>query len=119
MTAGEQWVPLWVDGWLPSTPTSFQGVSESSRPQTCFSSMHPTCQIFFLPRGGSGADENHLRAFRVLHAGVELMGGKSQKTLRVSPLSLIRAPLTALETVPRRPEWAGKRHGLSAHRKLF
>lgn len=45
--------------------------------------------------------------------------GSHKKTLYVSPLSLIRVPLTALEMVPRRPEWAGKRHGLPAHRKLF
>lgn len=45
--------------------------------------------------------------------------GSHKKTLYVSPLSLIRAPLTAFEMVPRRPEWAEKRHGLPAHRKLF
>lgn len=74
---------------------------------------------FFSPEAAQERDENHLRAFRELHAGVELVVGKPQKTLYVSALSLIRAPLTALEKIPRRPEWAGERHGLPAHRKLF
>lgn len=91
-------------------------VYESSRPRTCLSSMHPTCHIL-SPEAAQERDANHLGAFRELHKGVG--GGKVTKTLCVcvSSVSLIRAALTALETVPRRPEWAGKSHGLPAQRK--
>lgn len=74
---------------------SLQGPKPASQP--CIPLVR-----FFSPEAAQECDENHLRAFRELHEGAG--GGESQETLYVSPLSLIRAPLTALQMEPRRPK---------------
>lgn len=89
--AGEQWAPLWADGWLPSTPTSLEVFMSLQGPKPASHKCIPL--VRFSP-------QRRLRSVMKTTSGLfvsytkESVVGESQETLYVSPLSLIRAPLT-------------------------
>lgn len=65
-------------GFLPLPPLSRVFVHPQG-PKPASLQCIPLVRFFFSPEAAQERDENHLRAFRELHAGVELVVGKSQK----------------------------------------
>lgn len=103
---------LWADGWLLPPPPlsrvfmSSQGPEPASHQCILHVRLSPQRQLRSVMKTTSGL---------FVSCTKESVVGKSQKLcVCVSSVSLIRAALTALEMVPRSPEWAGKSHGIPA-----